>query len=463
MLSSYYGTWADHRFKSLSVSCNLSSRQKRDIPKDGLSVYADAVMREFDIFNERYGGIFGSNAGSLYFGGGTPSLMSSDFFERIIGYINKNFSLSSGAEITVEINPESGDYAKFRVLKDIGVNRISVGAQSFNDEVLKFAGRVHTGRDIFKCYENARKAGFDNISLDIITGLPKQSLDILNSDLTAVKSLDPEHISAYMLSIESGTVFYDQLKKLVEFNPPEKTPDINCNINENECIDGDCSNFYRRNSIRISNVGNSNSFDKNLRDGNLPDDKFNDDDKMAEYFVRCAEFLTGNGYDHYEISNFAKKERQSRHNLTYWQRGEYIGLGPSAASFLRLNPDAEIRKTNIADLELYLDKISNYEEPAEYIETLTKEDKIEEEIFLSLRTGFGIKEKRLAEIVRQGVVEDLIKNGFLSLSDNNNDSSNLEADPLRKKNYIPICQGRNIILTLKGMMVSNEIFVKLLK
>ncbi len=355
------------------------------LPKD----YADLLKKEIEITIERFA-LSGSHINSIYFGGGTPSIMQVQFFQNLLWFINKNFLIAKTAEITVEINPESGSFNKLSGLKSLGVNRLSIGAQSFNGNVLKTAGRIHNEKDIYNAANNAKKAGFDNISLDLIIGLPGQTETIFYDDIMQTLALEPRHISAYMLSIEKNTKFY-------------KT----CNEN---------------------NAKNRLTF--------IPEET------AAKYYEILCKLLDEEGYVHYEISNFAKKGYESRHNLNYWKRGEYLGIGPSASSFLKMEGGKEIRKTNIADLDKYagniLQKTDNRHE-ADLLEILTEKDKINEEIFLSLRTNSGINAKRLTDWVNSGIINSFIEEGLMQIKRN-----------------------ENIVLTLKGMLLSSEIFARIM-
>ena len=343
---------------------------------------------------------------SIYFGGGTPSVMPSVFFSGLMEFIGKNFTITSDAEITTEANPESCSLEKLYELKTLGFNRLSIGAQSFDDGVLKTAGRIHNKKDIYRAVNNAKKAGFRNISLDLIIGLPGQTKNIFLNDINHILDIAPEHISAYMLSIEEGSLFYKIYNDKNSF-PAHKSPE------------------------------------------------FIDEEKITDYYIILCEILNKQFYGHYEISNFAKNGYESRHNINYWNRGEYLGLGPSASSFLKLENGKEIRKTNVPDLEKYIRNISrdNCKEESiriknrnsrrnknygEFIEILTEKDKINEEIFLSLRTSSGIDEKILRELAGNEIIDRFIKEGLM-------------------QNFKD-----NISLTIRGMLLSSEIFARIM-
>ncbi len=212
---------------------------------------------------------------TVYFGGGTPSLLGERIIP-IIGALRENFRVAEDAEITLEINP-SGDSEKVLLAaKKAGVNRLSVGAQSGDNEMLSILGRTHSAQDTLNTVKAARKMGFRNISLDLMIGLPGSNLTVLKADLDFILSAEPNHISAYILKLEENTQFYK-----------------------------------RRDTL------------------NLPDE-----DQTAEQYLFMCRYLEERGFSHYEISNFAKEDKEGKHNLKYWRCEEYLGIGPSAHSFL---------------------------------------------------------------------------------------------------------------------------------
>ncbi|MDA8272396.1 MAG: radical SAM family heme chaperone HemW [Deltaproteobacteria bacterium] len=351
--------------------------------------YSEMLKSELEAMSDRFN-LGGSFISSVYFGGGTPGIMPAGFFKNVLEFINENFLIAGDAEITVEINPESGNFEKLSALKSLGVNRLSIGAQSFNDDVLKTAGRIHNKKDIFNVVNNAKRIGFKNISLDLIIGLPGQTETIFYNDIRQTLDMEPGHISGYMLSVEKNTKFY-------------KT----------------CNEKNEKNRLT-----------------------FISEENTAKYYEILCKLLVENGYIHYEISNFAKNRHESRHNLNYWKRGEYLGLGPSASSFLKTEDGKEIRKTNVADFDKYagniLQKTGN-EYEADLLEILTEKDKINEEIFLSLRTNSGINAKRLTEWVSPVIISSFIGEGLMQIKRN-----------------------ENIVLTLKGILLSSEIFARII-
>ncbi len=212
---------------------------------------------------------------SVYFGGGTPSVLSAEQLNAILSAVKQSFSVQDNAEITVEVNPADDLEALLPSLYENGFNRLSMGIQSGNDDELTVLGRRHNKDRAEKAVEIARKAGFKNISVDLMLGLPESNTETLKSSLDFVLSLDTEHISAYILKLEEGTPMHRIANRL-----------------------------------------------------NMPDD-----DTVAEQYLFMSDYLEKNGFSHYEISNFAKKGYESRHNTAYWEGKEYLGFGPAAHSF----------------------------------------------------------------------------------------------------------------------------------
>ena len=212
---------------------------------------------------------------TVYFGGGTPSLLPSRLTKKLIDTINSTFHISDSAEITLECNPATADYEKLFALRNMGFSRLSIGLQSALDSELALLGRAHTKEDFVNCFEDARRAGFENISVDLMYGIPEQTLESLEHSAKFVTSLSPEHISAYGLMIEEGTDFY-----------------------------------HRRDTLIVA-----------------------DDDMQAQMYSLLCKLLENDGYSKYEISNFARDGFESRHNLRYWQGLEYLGFGVAAHSY----------------------------------------------------------------------------------------------------------------------------------
>jgi len=233
--------------------------------------YITALKREI----KQWGGKINRPIDTIYFGGGTPSLIA-EYLPTILECVRSNFRVLKDTEITLEINPQDNIEDILKFAKTAGVNRLSIGAQSGDDSELATLGRTHTVSDTSHAFKTARKLGFSNISLDLMLGLPHSTTASLNKSLDFLLTLGPEHISAYILKIEPNTVFYKNEQSLV-----------------------------------------------------LPDE-----DNVCDQYLFMCDYLEKSGFSHYEISNFAKSGYESRHNLKYWNCEEYLGLGPSAHSFL---------------------------------------------------------------------------------------------------------------------------------
>ena len=302
-----------------------------------LDEFIIAMLREM----ERVGnsGLFFD---TLYLGGGTPSLLEAEQAAQIITAAYENFNLAPSAEITMEMNPGTLTLAKLRGYRAVGVNRINIGIQSLRDINLNFLGRIHSASDAVASVQTARDAGFDNIGLDLIYGLPGQSVKDWTADLKKTVQLRPEHLSCYILTFEQGTPLA-QAKQAKHFVP----------LSEAE---------------------------------------------VGDLFEVTASFLQDKGYKQYEISNFALESKlsgtdlRSRHNRKYWLNNSYIGIGPSAHSYIE--PE---RWWNISDLKEYIKSISENILPVAGKEILSSEQRIMESIFLGLRTSEGIDIEKFKE------------------------------------------------------------------
>lgn len=274
--------------------------------------YINALTKEFEMRK-------GLCIDTVYIGGGTPSVLTEDNINYLLKAINKNFVLNNDTEFTVEVNPKTIDERKATILKSGGVNRISMGAQSFLDSELSAIGRVHSSQDIEDSYNLLRKKGFDNISLDLMYALPGQTLESLNVSIDKLLLLNPEHISCYGLKYEEGTPLYNML-----------------------------------NSGKITECS---------------------EDMFADMYNHIRERLAQNGYIHYEISNFCKDKKHSRHNLKYWTMCNYVGFGLGASSF-----EDNRRYTHTADFDKY---IESYDLCEDYV--MDNKELMSEFVILGLR------------------------------------------------------------------------------
>lgn len=317
---------------------------------------------------------------TIFIGGGTPSVLPGEWIEELMEKVKNHFPVRTDGEISIEANPGTVDESKLQSYRRAGINRISFGCQSGDDEELKMLGRIHTWEEFLESFSLARAAGFSNINVDLMSGLPGQSLSSWEESLEKVAKLQPEHVSAYSLIIEEGTPF--ALKKL-----------------------------------------------------NLPDEE--EERKMYE---KTHEILESYGYHQYEISNYGKPGKECLHNIGYWQRKEYLGLGLGSASLIQ-----EKRFHNTGKMEGYLAKSDKVGEIREDIEKLTRENQMEEFMFLGLRMLEGVSEKEFQE-----------KFGT--------DLKNIYGDVIKKYIQLGLLEqkGDRLYLTRRGISVSNPVLADFL-
>lgn len=360
---------------------------------------------------------------SVFLGGGTPSLLTGAQMQRIMNAVKRNYDMSMDAEISMECNPATATLDTLKAYKECGINRLSIGLQSANDEELKALGRIHDYKQFLQTYEEARKAGFSNINIDLMSALPGQTLFSYEDTLQKVIELSPEHISAYSLIIEEGTPFYERYGEDASHKASKPA--------------GEGANNMKYTSMYPS----------------LPDE-----DTEREMYHRTSEILQKVGFERYEISNYAKKGYECRHNLTYWTGIYYIGFGIGAASYFE-----GYRYKNTSDITRYMEDLSEYNHKTNFhlqeghclcnqrksfmpesapwheeIELLSVEEKIEEFMFLGLRLKKGISEQEFIEkfgksmeevysnvltrLIGEGVLVQ--KNGWVYLSEKGTDVAN---------------------------------------
>lgn len=301
------------------------------------TLYIDALTEEI---RARKNDFTAYRVSTIFLGGGTPSILEGDDSARIFRALQENFDISDDAEITMEVNPGTVTEEKAASWRKSGVNRLSIGLQSADDRELKMLGRIHTYREFLDTWKIVREAGFENVNVDLISAIPGQNLRSWSETLRKAADLGPEHISAYSLIVEEGTPFYERY--------------------------GD---------------GSGEDEDKGNHLPPLPDE-----DTEREIYKATEKILAEYGYHRYEISNYAKTGYECRHNLGYWERKEYLGLGLGASSLL-----SECRFHNTADMEKYLRFYENAgTDICEDIEHLSVEDQMEEFMFLGLRKTVGI-------------------------------------------------------------------------
>ncbi len=311
--------------------------------------YQEAIHKEFERFSTRSSD---ENVDSIYFGGGTPSIVPADRISRLIFECRKRYSVSADCEISLEANPGTLTEDKILKLRDSGVNRISIGAQSFDNAELAAVGRIHSAGDIDASLRDLRKAGFVNINMDLMLGLPLQTLQSWRMNLEKAVELDVPHLSVYMLD-----------------------------------LDGSC---------RLHSM---------IADGSV---QIPEEDLVSDLYLETIDRLSSGGCQQYEISNFAREGFSCRHNLKYWMREPVLGFGLGSHSF-----DGRFRYANNSKMDEYVRSIENGDSPAIWREPVSVSQAIEEELFLGLRLNKGVDWKRLQKMCseeRRLSYEDSIRN-----------------------------------------------------
>ncbi len=305
--------------------CDFSKVFIKNQPVDS---YLEHLIEEYDSYDIK-------KLRTLYIGGGTPTALSARQLAFLLEKLSDKLDLSYLEELTIEANPGDLDEEKIAVLKDSPVNRVSLGVQTFNDRMLKQIGRSHSEKDIYENIANLKKAGFDNISIDLIYALPKQTMEDVKINVAKAIALDIPHMSLYSLILENHTVFMNRMRR-----------------------------------------------------GKLPLPKEDLEAEMFEYIIAELEKA---GFEHYEISNFSKPGFESRHNLMYWDNAEYYGIGAGASGYVD-----GVRYKNHGPIRHYLQAVEAGNARVQE-EVLTLNEKMEEEMFLGLRKKSGVSKKRFEE------------------------------------------------------------------
>ena len=323
--------------------------------------YVEVLCKEIEGYKKLTGAY---QLATIYFGGGTPSVLDVSLVEQVLDTVRNNFSVDATAEITLEVNPGTASLDKLKRYRELGINRLSIGMQSAKETELKLLGRIHTFEEAKKTVAWAREAGFANISLDIMSALPGQSFEDYKENLEAVIALQPEHVSSYSLIVEETTPFYDLYS---EGAPKEQE---------------------------------------------LPDEET--DRAMYAY---TKERLVQAGFERYEISNYAKPGYESRHNSSYWTGVEYIGVGLGASSLF-----TNARYHNETDLLTYMEEMEAGQDVRREVERLVEEEQMEEFMILGLRRMCGVSRAefqsrfgRPLETVYGSALHKLKKQGLLTV------------------------------------------------
>lgn len=346
------------------------------VPYDeGLALrYVDALVRELAMRKKDAGELR-----TVYVGGGTPTTLPLVSLIRLFRAIKDTFAVAADAEVTIEANPGTVDREKVRTLADMGVNRFSLGVQSFDNDTLKLLGRVHTFEDVLRAVAAVRASPTENLSLDLIYGIPGQAPDEWRKTVATAIELAPQHISAYELTPEAGTPLFDRIEKGELSKPPEEV--------------------------------------------------------VVDMYYSAIDVFGASEYRHYEISNFAKSGFECTHNLNYWNRGEYIGVGAGAHGFIG---DRRIRNT--IDLNRYMNDLGTGKLPIEESTEISCEEAIREFIFLGLRKTGGLDIRMFGEDLGIDIIaasEHLMAEGLL------------------------VSDGTHLRLTKRGLVVSNTVITEL--
>lgn len=355
--------------------CDFNSYQLKE--DNQISSYISALYQEITTYSKK---LKKSNIKTIYLGGGTPTILSGVQIYNILEFCKSKFTIDKDAEITIEANPGTLDGEKIKLLIESGINRLSLGAQSFNNLFLKKLGRIHNTKDIIDSYYLARKEGFNNINIDIMFALPDQTTEDLQITLKKAISLKPDHLSLYNLTIKPGTEYYKK---------------------------------YKKGKLKLPN-----------------------EDEEFDMYNWAIKFLEESGFEHYEISNFARPYKRSMHNLIYWQNKPYLGIGAGAYSFIK-----GYRYMNYESPARYVKEMMSGKLPVDNGEKLSLRKRMIETIILGLRTKDGVGyikfKARFGVNLNDIFSEQVIKSVNLGL--------------LQKDDY-------RIKLTKKGIFLANTVF-----
>lgn len=347
--------------------------------------YRDEIIKQLaNEIEQRKNYLTERTLNTIYFGGGTPSILNEEELSLLMNSIHKNFSVAIKAEITLEANPDDLSIEKLLMLKKNGINRLSIGVQSFRDEDLKWMNRAHDAMQAKQAVMNAASAGFNNISIDLIYGLPTSTLADWKRNLEMAATLPVQHLSCYCLTVEDNTALHHFIKK-----------------------------------------------------GKVIEKK---DEVSSEEFLMAHEFLTGNGFEHYEISNYGLRNFHSRHNSSYWDNEPYLGIGPSAHSYNGIS-----RQWNVANNIQYLNSMKEGRLLFEK-EELSIEQQFNEYLMTRLRTSKGISFEFIETVFGKNYADELLQ----------------KISTYEFPSHFEI-QNNNLHLTIDGMLKLNSIVIEWMK
>lgn len=341
-------------------------------------MYLEAMRKEMEFTLQHFPT---TSLHSIFVGGGTPTALNEQQLTTLTENIKQVLPYDKLTEYTFEVNPGDLSEEKFYILKAAGVNRLSFGVQTFHNDLLEKIGRTHRAHDVYQSIDLAIKTGFTNISIDLIYGLPGQTLGDFSETVQTALSLPITHLSGYSLIVEPKTVFH---------------------------------NLMRKGKLTLPN-----------------------DDDEADMYELLINEMENHGLKQYEISNFARKSFESRHNLTYWNNEHYYGFGAGAHSYIK-----NYRQANVAPLKQYIEKIRKNELPHLDVQVTTKQEQMEEEMFLGLRKTTGVSIRRFYEKFAENPLELFVE----------------QIQSHQREGLLEINNNEYITLTKKGRFLGNEVF-----
>ncbi|MBT4662906.1 MAG: radical SAM family heme chaperone HemW [Candidatus Marinimicrobia bacterium] len=323
--------------------CDFYSVADRD---DAIPAFFEALLKEIDMCETDTSDRI---IDTIFIGGGTPSLTPPHQLEKLIRTLDRKFNISQVTEFTMEANPGEAPADNLKAFHELGVNRISMGVQSLEPDLLKFLTRIHGPEAVFNTFDAARQAGFDNINCDLIFNIPGQTIDIWQRDLQRIIDLEPEHMSCYSLTVEEGTQLYQ---------------------------------YVNRGKVTMPS-----------------------NDQSAEFYQWTRSTMTDNGFEQYEISNWSKPNLECKHNLHYWEIEPYLAFGPSAHGF-----DGKNRFSNIRNLDGYIKNLGDGKLPRQDDYELSDKDRTNEMIGFGLRIKNGVNLNKIPESFRGAVNQSINQN-----------------------------------------------------
>jgi len=323
--------------------CDFYSVADRD---DAIPAFFEALLKEIDMCETDTSGWI---IDTIFIGGGTPSLTPPHQLEKLIRTLDRKFNISQVTEFTMETNPGEAPADSLKAYRELGVNRISMGVQSLEPSLLQFLTRIHGPEEVFKTFDAARHAGFDNINCDLIFNIPGQTIDIWQRDLQRIIDLEPEHMSCYSLTVEEGTQLYQ---------------------------------YVNRGKVTMPS-----------------------NDQSAEFYQWTQSTMTDNGFEQYEISNWSKPNLECKQNLHYWEIEPYLAFGPSAHGF-----DGKNRFSNIRNLDGYIKNLGDGNLPRQDDYELSDKDRTNEMIGFGLRIKNGVNLSKIPNMYRKSFDQSIIEN-----------------------------------------------------